>query len=445
MRALLLNGKNRLFLILAIIIAVIPRVWLWFNYPLVYGNDTQTYIHLANNLRNNLGFSKYNGTRAPGYPFFIILTETEQNLYLTQLGMGIIVSVLIFFLTLRLTNSGVVSLIGSAAHSFNLGQIFFEASMLTEAVSTFLFFLCLTLLYQLLEQRGSRGLKNTLLILFLGLLSLVMASVRPQFLIFPFIAGLFLFEWSNRQAIIHSVGSVLLLVTPMIFALAAWVWFIYTRFNVVGLDAIGGYHIVNHTSSFFELAPQNYSQITEIFLKYREIRIAETGTSVNTIWDAIPELMETTKLNYYALGREMGTISNELIRLYPDKYLVNLVKGWFWFWKVGVFWDPAQLSQTVSRSALEVVMYSQRMFLILLNGIFLAGSLIHLLPRARQFLKPSRFTIFVIVFIWITSILQTFAEHGDNPRFLAPAQSLIVIVVLVWITRTLNWRKNARS
>lgn len=443
MRAGLLDGKNRLFLIFATIIAIIPRVWLWLNYPLVHGNDTPTYIHLANNLRNNLGFAKYNGTRAPGYPFFIILTETEQNLYLIQLGMGIIVSILIFFLIFRLTNSGVASLIGSAAHSLNLGQIFFEASMLTEAVSTFLFFVCLTFLYQLLEHTEKRDLKNTMLILILGLLSLVMASVRPQFLIFPFIAGLFLFEWRDRRAFLRSFASVFLLVAPMTIALATWVWFIYSRFNVVGLDAIGGYHIVNHTSSFFELAPQNYSQITEVFLKYREIKISETGTAVNTIWDAIPELMEITKLNYYALGREMGTISNELIRLYPEKYLANLVKGWLWFWKVGVFWDPTQLSHPGLRSVLEIAMYVQRMFLILLNGLFLAGSILHLHPKVRQIIKPSRFAIFAIIFILITSILQTFAEHGDNPRFLAPAQSLIVILVLVWGTQFLNWRKNA--
>lgn len=444
MHSRLLGGKNRLFLIFAITIAVISRLWLWLNYPLAHGNDTPTYLHLANNLRNNLGFAKYNGTRAPGYPFFILLTETEQNLYLTQLGLGIIVSILIFLLTLRLTNSGVAALIGSAAHSINLGQIFYEASMLTEAVSTFFFFICLTLLFKLLEKTENRDITNSFLILLLGLLSLVMASVRPQFLIFPFIAGLFMLRWSDRSAFFRSITLVIWLITPTMIALTAWVWFIYTRFNVVGLDAIGGYHIVNHTSSFFELAPQKYSQITEVFLRYREVKIAETGTSVNTIWDAIPELMKITKLNYYALGREMGTISNELIRLYPEKYLANLVKGWFWFWKVGVFWEPTQLSPSTLRPALEIVMYVQRMFLILLNGIFLAGSLVHLLPKARQILKPSRFTIFVIAFIWITSILQTFAEHGDNPRFLAPAQSLIVVTVLVWGTQILKWRKNAR-
>lgn len=442
MRALLLYRKNYLYLIFAIITAIIPRVWLWFNYPFLHGNDTPTYIHLANNLRNNLGFAKYNGTRVPGYPFIITLVGTEQNLYLIQLGLGVAVSTLIFFLMLRLTRSGSISLIGSIAHSLNLGQIFFEASMLTESVSTFFFFLCIYLFVILLEQKREGG-SNNLLITVLGALSLGMASIRPQFLIFPFIAGLFLLQWNNLKTFLTSVRSVILLIAPTTIVLVIWVWFIYSRFNVLGLDAIGGFHIVNHTSSFFELAPQEYSQITEIFLKYREIKIAETGTPVNTIWDAIPELMKATKLNYYSLGREMGSISNQLIQMYPDKYMANLVDGWLWFWKVGVFWNSLTINNTLVRSALELLMYTQRLFLIFVNAIFLAVSVLHLHPKVRQILRPSSFSFFVMVFIWITSILQTFAEHGDNPRFLAPAQSLIVSLVLLWLYHLVEWRKNA--
>ncbi len=35
--------------------------------------------------------------------------------------------------------------------------------------------------------------------------------------------------------------------------------------------------------------------------------------------------------------------------------------------------------------------------------------------------------------IWITSILQTLLDHGDNPRFLVPLQSLVVLWVAAFI------------
>lgn len=415
---------------------------MWINYPFLLGNDTPTYIHLANNLRNNLGFAKYNGTRTPGYPFFILLTGSNANLYLLQLALGLVTSLLIYLLLLKLTKQHTLALLGSAAHSLNLGQLFYEGAMLSEALSAFFLFACVWLFYKLLNESLSN--KRTLYALIIGVLSLIMATIRPLFLIFPFTAALFTLRWDSKPSFFRSLVQAIILGLPTALGLVVWVAFIYTRFNVLGLDAIGGYHVVNLTSSFFELAPEKYAVITEVFLKYREIKVAQTGTPINTIWDAIPELMTVTKLNYYALGREMGAVSSELIRQNSGLYVNNLVKGWLWFWKVGVLWDPSSISAPIARRALPIIMTIERMVLIALNGVFLIGSAAHVMPKIRKFLQPTNFTYFLIAFIWFTSILQTFAEHGDNPRFLAPAQSLIVVILLIWVYRLVEWRKNEK-
>lgn len=440
------NLAFRRSFVIAALIGMIPRVWLWLAYPFAQGNDTPTYIHLANNLRNNLGFAKYNGTRVPGYPFFILLTGDPKNLFLLQLVLGLATSLILFVLISKWTRSTNLGLVGSAAHSLNLGQIFYEASMLTESLSAFFFILSATFLFHAIQKDEDKvGAYPWPYIIASAISALVLASIRPLFLTYPFVAALFLLRFKNKTAFIQSIGRGVALALPTFAALLLWVGFIYVRFNVIGLDAIGGYHMVNHTSSFFELATDDHAQIRDIFVRYRDVKVAESGSPINTIWDAIPELMESTKLNYYALGKEMGTISNELIRQAPELYLINVVKGWVWFWKVGVYWIPSAINNSMLRGWLEWLMFAERMLLIGLNGLFLLGSVLHLHPAIRRFLRPERFTVLIISFIGLTSVLQSFAEHGDNPRFLAPAQSLVVGMVILWVAKIFEWRKNARK
>ncbi|MDP3186220.1 MAG: hypothetical protein Q8M58_13210, partial [Anaerolineales bacterium] len=65
--------------------------------------------------------------------------------------------------------------------------------------------------------------------------------------------------------------------------------------------------------------------------------------------------------------------------------------------------------------------------------------------KIRQTLKMDAFLWFTASTIWLTSILQTLLDHGDNPRFLVPVQSLVVFLVLWWglqITRRVRKGKN---
>jgi ABC-type branched-subunit amino acid transport system permease subunit len=52
----------------------------------------------------------------------------------------------------------------------------------------------------------------------------------------------------------------------------------------------------------------------------------------------------------------------------------------------------------------------------------------------------NRHIIAVAGMVWLTSVIQTLGEHGDNPRFLVPIQMAVIylIVVAVW-----SWRKNS--
>jgi len=55
------------------------------------------------------------------------------------------------------------------------------------------------------------------------------------------------------------------------------------------------------------------------------------------------------------------------------------------------------------------------------------------------------FLWFVTASIWLTSILQTLPDHGDNPRFSVPIQSMVVFIVLWWVVRSVNGISEARK
>ena len=96
--------------------------------------------------------------------------------------------------------------------------------------------------------------------------------------------------------------------------------------------------------------------------------------------------------------------------------------------------------------ALKLLILAQRGLLVACNALFVLLSVttvtlsIRKYPLARR-LPP--FFWFLTSSIWITSILQSLLDHGDNPRFLVPLQSLVVIW-LIWVIAH-AWQTLCRS
>ncbi len=427
---------------LVLAIAILVRAGLWLAYPLAESNDTPTYRHLANSLRNH-GFERYNGTRTPGYPFFLLLTRQDSVTYAVQLSLGVLTTLLVFYIAWVLARRAWFAGLMGLAHTLNLGQLFFEASLLTEGLATFLLFAVLAGLaytWQTGKQAKVRAVFPYLHVYALiGLAAAALAMVRPLFAPIALWGAFFLaFLW-RCVPLKTRWGAASLAALPLVITLAVWMNFIYVRFKIIGLDSMGGYHLVNHVSSFFERAPDEYASIRDTFLQFRAARIERTGSAANTIWDAIPTLMEQEKRNYYALARIMGTISQRLIAENPNLYAQNLVLGWWWFWRVGVFWLPQTVEPAGLRPLLTGLMLVQRMGLFGLNLLFLGGTLALLWPKFRARLNPPLFIWFAASSVWVISILQTLAEHGDNARFLAPMQTLVALVagwaIMRWVIR----------
>ncbi len=425
------------WLALVLFTAVALRAGLWLSYPLAESNDTATYRHLARSLQNK-GLSRYNGTRTLGYPLFVALTQTDSGLYAAQLSLGVATTLLIFCLGWQVSRRAWFAGAMGLAHTLNLGQLFYEGAVLSESLATFLLFVLLLGLAVLWKPTPPRRFAP-LGIFLLSIASAALAMVRPLFLPVPFLGAFFTALLWRQKPWRQRWSLALLLLLPTLLTLGWWVAFIYARFNMLGLDSMGGYHLVNHVTSFFEYAPPQYASIRDTFLHFRALQIAESGSGVNTIWSAIPTLMEQEKLNYYALARRMGAISQTLMREHPWLYLQNVLWGWQQFWRVGVFWR-IQTLPGAWQPALAALMLAERMVLWALNWLFVAGSLLLAFPGIRARLRPSLWVWFGVSAVWLISIAQTLAEHGDNARFLAPMQSLVLLLVAAQAQR---WREPA--
>ncbi len=437
-----LSGSTGFWIGLVSILALAERLWLYLAYRPVTYSDTHSYRRLAEAVAR--GWHAYDGTRTPGYPVFLATFGAEERVYIAQLILGWLTTLLFFYIGWQVSRKGWFGALVAFAYTINPQQVFFEANLLTETLTTFLLALAFAGLACVLSAHERSALEWAFL-LGVGLAGGLAALTRPLFIFTPawFVLLLLLSKvplslksrW--KAAFIVMVGGLL--------PLALWTGFIHLRFGRWGLTTMTGYHLVQHTGAFFEYVPDAYAPLRDTYLRYRALRLAETGQSNNAIWEAIPEMQEASGLSFYDLSDTLTTLSLQLIWRHPVLYLRNVVEGWFWFWKAPVYWLP---SSFVSESWLTWVrgwVTVGRAGLIFANLLFVAGSVALLAPGIRERLQSNVFLDCVVGAVWITSCLQTLLDHGDNPRFAVPIQTLILLPVLWWSIQVLSSWLSTRS
>jgi len=201
---------------------------------------------------------------------------------------------------------------------------------------------------------------------------------------------------------------------------------------VWGLTNMTGFHLVQHTGLFFEYVPDEYAAIRDTFIQYRDARVAATGEPGNAIWDAIPALSQVSGLGLVRLSGLLTKISIQLILQHPGLYLKSVWEGWLWFWKAPVYWSAEAFTNPALRAVLNGLVIAERGGMIVANAAFLLGSSALVSKKVRQILKTDAFIWFAASTVWLTSVIQTLLDHGDNPRFSVPTQSLLMFLVLWW-------------
>jgi hypothetical protein len=54
-------------------------------------------------------------------------------------------------------------------------------------------------------------------------------------------------------------------------------------------------------------------------------------------------MQQVSGYNFYDLSRVLAKISIDLIKNHPELYLRSVVKGWWYFWRVPVYWSSSAL------------------------------------------------------------------------------------------------------
>ncbi len=333
-----------------------------------------------------------------------------------------------FYLGWKITHRPVLAALAALVHTLNLGQLFFEADLITENLSTF--FIVVTLIGSFIWLEYPR-VNRLILALIIGIASSLAALARPLFIYLPVWAAFILAFTIRDRKIKVSWQAVTGVALPTLLLIGGWVYYIDHNYHIVSLTTMNGYHLVQHTGNFFEYVPDRYAAIRDTYLKYRQERIAKYGTQGNTIWDAIPELQRVSGLSFYDLSRKLQAISIDLILHHPLLYLENVVTGWWMFWRAPFYWSPAGIPWEWLRRILQGLVTIERAGLIATNMIFILASV--LLVAWRRFRQSCQLTAFdwlVLGSIWWASLVQTLLDHGDNPRFLVPLQTWVVLWVL---------------
>lgn len=230
---------------------------------------------------------------------------------------------------------------------------------------------------------------------------------------------------------------------PVILLVGGWMRWIQVNYHVFSPSTMSGYHLVQHTGYYFEDVPDEHAVLRDIYLDYREQRIAERGTQGNTIWDAIPAMQEATGMNFYELSRTLQEISVQLILTHPFEFLFRVLRGWWLFWRAPVYWDSTVIVAPFWAGVMKVFITGARGLLFLINLVFIlttAAAVIFRRLRARWQLKP--YLWLLAGSVWATSIFSSILDHGDNPRFLVPLQTAVVFWVM-WIAA--SWWNNRRA
>jgi hypothetical protein len=438
MAARWIRSSTGLWVSLVLLAALLLRGGLFAVYQPVAYSDTGSYRRLAVSIQN--GWEKYDGTRTPGYPMLLAAAGSDEAVWITQMALGVIITLLFFSLGYRLSGQAWFGGLAALAHTFNLGQLFFEANLITETLATFWVIVTLAGAVRWLL---SPELRTTPFAVFLGLTAALATLTRPLFVYLPLWTALFVaIQWRKpktsgrlwerlpfRISTAHAAAFLL----PGVLLIGGWANLIHERFNVWSLSAMTGYHLIQHTGNYFEYLPEEEAALRDTYLKYRSAQISSTGSQTNAIWDAIPEMQKVSGLSFYALSRHLADLSVQLILAHPDQYLQRVARGWWLFWRAPVYWQAEALNNPGMIPITTLLVLLERGFLFLSNLVFVVTSLAALgwkSLRARWRIGPALW--YLAGTVWFASVLQTLLDHGDNPRFLVPLQSVVILWTL-WV------------
>jgi hypothetical protein len=420
------------------VLGALLRAPLFVGYETLTSPDSSTYIAAARDLVNCGEFMQSQGRRTPGYPLFIaVVGEAPTRIAAMQLVLGIGTSLLMFFIALHMTRRPGVAFVAGLSYSLNLQQLFLEAALLTEPLTTFMLAaMVLALLHAL--RRLRRGDTAVGLAVLTGACGAAATMIRPQFIFLPLLLPLLMvyaasgLRWPSARALGHAA----LVVLPIAAAVLGWAKVVEAKTGYFAMSTQSGFGVVNHSVNFIELAPPEYVQVRDILLKYRAERIAASGHAGNTIWYAWPEIREATGWSLPEASRQLQRMSTQMFAAHPMLYAQSVIQPWLEFWTVPIIWAPERVQPAWMVAPLQAVWWVQHKLLRLANLLFVGViAAVVVSRRTRHALRWDLDTTAISALILASSLLQALADRGAGSRYAMTVQALLVLVLLVCAAR----------
>ena len=407
---------------LLVLLSVAIRVFFLQIYQTQLAPDTDTYVPLASQIIN-LDLSGYTGRRTPMYPLLLAMARIDYStVWLIQSALGVGISVLLFYLVLELVPSVGLALALALLHSLTLNQLFYEAYILTETLATFL-----VVASVLLMLRASRKTKGIGLAALVGLCTAAATLTRPQFIFLGPLYGLALLipTWGGDRK--RAAAFVAAFALPIL----GWALFNKVTLNYLGLSTQLGMSLAQHSGKFMDKAPDDFAILRDIYMRHRRQMPADADHM--TVWEAVPDMLEETRMPFIELNRELTKLSVSLIASHPDLYLKSVAGAWYSFWPVSNIWNRDDIRGSGTRRVLERIWSVEH---IALRAMNLAFVIIALGVAARALLR--RFAdrqannyLLLAGVVLANSIFQALLEATDNARYSIPTQPLVGLFVVV--------------
>ena len=388
--------------------------------------DTEDYIFLAKRLLD-LNLSGYEGQRSPGYPILLAISNiSDVATVVLQACMGILSLIIIYKTSLAIGVSKKISLITTLILTCYLPAIFFEFALLSETL-TLLFIVLIFYLFNNIWKGKSKSY------LLLGLACGYLISIKPFYIFLPVISYLFLL-FNDNQKEKYIQKTIYILFIPIIVFLG---WSYVNKINTGYFTATTfyGFNLAQNCVNFAENTTAEYSEIGEIYAKYRDNRTSDKETAM-TIWEAYPELEEKTGLTFPDLSKRLYDYSIATIKENPEAYIKQVFISWCDFWKTSLYWEYDSVTVSCAKNVILYICYIERILLQLIKTLFVLLIPYNIIQTIRK-KRLSPQTIISIV-VLSASILQALITYGTNSRFSFPFEMLIVLSVLL---NLLEYRK----
>lgn len=429
---------------LLLLVAILVRIVFLLVYHPVLWPDSGGYLKLAEAM-TNFDIANDPGARTPIYPFFIALLKLNSwSIFLAQSLLGIATSIFLYSIFTRLSGKPVVGVISGLVHSVNPSTLFFEASILSETLTTF--FVCLTVLFAFSVVHSGKLRPSACFLV--GITSSLAGLTRPLFQLLP-IALMLVVAYAQysrcRQLHIKNIllsGASILL--PFLILIVGWRYVNYNRFGYFTLSTLTGYNLTQHSGKFIEKAPDEYKIIADSYIQERDKKIATTGTSAGTIRWAREKMLASSGLSYVELSKKLAKMSIALFITNPVSYGKSIIQSFILFWFPAPYHQGYSVGRFFSGREVWWVYPYSFVYLLLIAVYFSFMSLMVISSRIRALLWKSDMAV-IFSIIAYTSIVSSMTEFGENAKHKVPIETLVMGLVVLFIYLIASYRRSLRA